>query len=57
VPVQVDAMPNASFTSDVVSGCSILTVHFTNTSVAGQPAVIDRLFGKWMGTTDWGFRR
>jgi gliding motility-associated-like protein len=42
VPVRVNAIPNASFTQDVLSGCSVLTVHFTNTSVAGQPDVIDR---------------
>jgi gliding motility-associated-like protein len=41
-PVQVFANPTASFTSDVVSGCSILTVNFTNTSVLGQPDVIDK---------------
>ncbi len=42
VPVTVDPLPNASFTPDVLSGCSILTVNFTNTSVAGQPDLIDR---------------
>lgn len=42
IPVIVDPMPLASFTPDITSGCSILTVNFTNTSVIGQPAVIDR---------------
>ncbi len=42
VPVVVDPLPLASFIPDVTSGCSILTVTFTNTSVAGQTDVIDR---------------
>lgn len=42
VPVRVDPLPNATFVSDVVSGCSILIVNFTNTSVIGQPDLIDR---------------
>jgi PKD repeat protein len=42
MPVRVDALPLASFTPDVTSGCSVLTVNFTNTSVLGQPDVIDR---------------
>lgn len=42
IPVTVDPLPISSFTPDVTSGCSILTVNFTNTSVAGQPDVIDR---------------
>ena len=42
VPVNIDPLPNASFVPDVVSGCSILTVNFTNTSVMGQPDLIDR---------------
>ena len=42
VPLTVDPLPNASFTPDVISGCSILTVNFTNTSIPGQPDVIDR---------------
>ncbi|GHN01364.1 hypothetical protein WSM22_28530 [Cytophagales bacterium WSM2-2] len=41
-PVTVDPLPNATFTPDVVAGCSILTVNFTNTSATGQPDVIDR---------------
>lgn len=40
--VSVDAVPNAAFVSDVTSGCSVLTVTLTNTSVGGQPAVIDQ---------------
>lgn len=42
IPVIVDALPLASFTPDVTSGCSVLTVQFTNTSVLSQPDVIDR---------------
>lgn len=42
VPVTVDPIPNASITPDVLSGCSVLTVTFTNNSVGGQPDVIDR---------------
>lgn len=42
IPVIVDPRPVASFTPDVTSGCSILTVKFTNASVLGQPDVIDR---------------
>lgn len=41
-PVQVNPLPNASFTPSVTSGCSVLTVAFTNNSVTGQPDVIDR---------------
>lgn len=41
IPVVVDALPLATFTPDVTSGCSLLTVNFTNTSVAGQPDIID----------------
>lgn len=40
--VTVDAIPNALFTSSTTSGCSVLTVTFTNNSIAGQPAVIDQ---------------
>jgi gliding motility-associated-like protein len=42
VPVTVDPLPNAQFTPDVTSGCSELTVTFTNNSVASQPDVMDR---------------
>jgi len=42
VPVTVDLLPNAAFTPDVTSGCSVLTVTFTNNAVGGQPDVIDR---------------
>lgn len=41
-PVSVDAIPNATFTASPSSGCSVLTVTLTNTSVAGQPVVIDQ---------------
>ncbi len=40
--VSVDAVPNAAFSSSVVSGCSVLDVTFTNTSIIGQPAIIDQ---------------
>ncbi len=40
--VRVLPLPAASFTPDVISGCSILTVNFANNSVLGQPATIDR---------------
>lgn len=40
--VVVDPLPNAAFTPDVTSGCSVLTVTLTNTTVNGQPDVIDR---------------
>jgi gliding motility-associated-like protein len=42
VPVRVSPLPSASFTPDISSGCSELTVNFTNNSVNGQPDVIDR---------------
>ncbi len=42
LPVTVDPLPIASFTPDVTSGCSILTVNFTNTSIPAQPDVVDR---------------
>jgi len=42
IPVTVDPLPNASFVPDVISGCSILTVTFTNTAIPGQPDIIDR---------------
>jgi gliding motility-associated-like protein len=40
IPVVVDPIPMASFSPDVTSGCSVLTVSFTNTSVNGQPDVV-----------------
>jgi gliding motility-associated-like protein len=40
--VVVDPLPNASFTPDVTSGCSVLSVTFSNTAVNGQPDVIDQ---------------
>ncbi len=42
LPVQVDPLPLATFSQDVTSGCSALTVTFTNNSVSPQPDVIDR---------------
>jgi len=53
VPVTVDPLPNASFTPDVVSGCSTLPVTYTNTSVLGQPDVIDRF--DWEEDSGSGF--
>ncbi len=41
-PVVVNPRPLASFAPSVVSGCSILPVVFTNTSVTGQPSPVDR---------------
>lgn len=40
--VLVDAIPNSLFSASTTSGCSVLTVTFTNNSIAGQPAVIDQ---------------
>ncbi len=42
LPVILDPLPLANFTPDVTSGCSILTVNFTNSSVASQPDIVDR---------------
>ncbi|NOT73716.1 MAG: PKD domain-containing protein [Cyclobacteriaceae bacterium] len=42
IPVRVDPLPTANFVPDVVSGCSVLTVIFTNNSVGGQPDIVDR---------------
>lgn len=42
LPVVVDPIPNSNFTPDVTSGCSVLTVNFTNNSVTGQPDLIDQ---------------
>ena len=41
VPVIVDPLPIAAFTPNVISGCSVLPVTFTNLSVGGQPDVVD----------------
>lgn len=40
--VIVDPLPLASFTASPLSGCSVLPVTFTNTSIAGQPDIIDQ---------------
>ncbi|WHZ08104.1 MAG: hypothetical protein OJF59_001857 [Cytophagales bacterium] len=42
LPVVVDPLPLAGFTPDKTSGCSVLTINFTNTSASGQPDVVDR---------------
>lgn len=38
--VTVDPLPVARFTPDVTSGCSALSVQFTNEAVTGQPDII-----------------
>lgn len=53
VPVVVYPLPVASFSPDVTSGCSVLTVEFTNNSIAGQPDVIDRFV--WEANEGAGF--
>lgn len=40
IPVVVDPLPVATFTPDITSGCSILTVTFNNTGAAIQPTTI-----------------
>src|SRR5690606_3254656 len=40
--VVVDPLPNAGITPDVTSGCSILTVNFSNDEVNNQPLPVDR---------------
>jgi gliding motility-associated-like protein len=52
--VSVDAVPNATFNASVNSGCSVLSVTFTNNSIAGQPAVIDEFI--WEVNTGSGFQ-
>jgi len=42
IPVTVDPNPVASFSPSTTSGCSQLTITYTNTSVLAQPDVIDR---------------
>lgn len=42
IPVRVDPFPIASITPDVTSGCTELSVTFTNNAASGQVAVIDR---------------
>jgi gliding motility-associated-like protein len=55
-PVQVDPLPNVSFTPSIASGCGPLTVIFTNNSVAGQPDVIDRFVWEIDARDGLGFR-
>lgn len=38
--VQLDPLPTASFTPDVTTGCSRLSVQLTNNSVSGQPDAV-----------------
>lgn len=42
IPVVVDPLPVSGFTPNITSGCSVLTVAFTNQAISGQPAAIDR---------------
>lgn len=56
VPVTVDPLPLASFTPNVTSGCSLLTVTFTNTAVLGQPAAIDSFIWEVDARTGLGFQ-
>lgn len=42
VPIDVAALPLATFTPSTLAGCSELDVTFTNTAVLGQPDVIDQ---------------
>ncbi len=53
-PVIVDALPNASFSPNTLSGCSVLSVTYTNTSVLGQPDVVDRFI--WEEDNGSGFQ-
>jgi len=55
IPVKVDPLPLTSFTPDVTSGCSILTVTFTNNAITGQPDVIDRFVWEIDEKTGLGF--
>src|SRR5690606_27227502 len=52
--VVVDPLPNAAFVSDITSGCSVLRVTFTNNSLGGQPATIDRFI--WEVDSGSGFQ-
>jgi gliding motility-associated-like protein len=38
--VIVDAVPQASIASDKTTGCSVLSVNFTNESIVGQPDIV-----------------
>lgn len=53
VPVTVDPLPLSSFTPSTLSGCSELAVTFTNTSVLGQPDIVDRF--DWEEDSGSGF--
>lgn len=53
VPVTVDPLPMAAFTPSAISGCSVLPITYTNTSVAGQPDGIDRF--EWEEDAGAGF--
>ncbi len=51
IPIVVEAPPVAAFTSDVVYGCSPMTVSFNNTSVGAASATWT--FGDGAGTNTW----
>lgn len=51
--VVVDPLPDVSFAADKNSGCSVLTVNFTNTSIDGQPDVIKEFW--WEVNSGSGF--
>lgn len=54
VPVTVDPLPFSTFTASTLSGCSLLPVTFTNTSVLGQPDVIAQFV--WEEDSGSGFQ-
>ncbi len=54
VPVIVDPLPNATFSPSTLSGCSVLSVTYTNTSVLGQPDIVDRFV--WEEDNGAGFQ-
>jgi len=56
VPVIVDPAPLTNFTADKTSGCSILTVTFTNNSAASQPGPVDRYVWEMDDHSGTGFQ-
>ncbi len=52
--VVVAPLPNASFTANRLSGCSVLQVNFSNTSATGQPDVINEF--RWEIDDGSGFQ-
>ncbi len=51
--VIVKPLPNASFVADRTSGCSTLTINFTNNTIGGQPDLIKEYW--WEVDTGSGF--